>query len=82
MTFITFLMARIGSGLWESSVAIMRMMISVSEVVRNAQPSDWSLARSLPAFTISPLCARATSPARVVTVMGWLFSATDEPVVE
>ena len=45
MTFMTFLMARIGSGLMESSVAIMRTMISESVEVRKAQPSACSFGR-------------------------------------
>ena len=79
MIFIVFLMARIGSGFWLSSLAIRRTMISESVVVRNAQPSDWSLLLTLSAFTMSPLCARATSPCIVVTTIGALFSVASCP---
>jgi len=80
--FITVLMALIGSGLMDSSVAMIRTMISESVEVRNAQPSDCNLVRMEAALTISPLWAKARSPSLVVTVMGWQFSAQDEPEVE
>ena len=75
-------MALMGSGLTDSSVAIIRTIISESVDVRNAQPSDCRRFLMAAALTMSPLCARARSPSLVVTVMGWQFSAHDDPEVE